>query len=85
MVVVGSPTTDLLQCERYFPNSDQNKAENLIARLQVTIDLVRGFLDSVEESRGRPTLVRNIFTSAGVSPEYSAIYLVSNDVNAVGF
>ena len=46
MVVVGSPTTDLLQCERYFPNSDQNKAENLIARLQVTIDLVRGFLDS---------------------------------------
>ena len=48
--------TDLLEfgdcllrdCERYFPNADRNMAENLIVRLQVTIDSVRGLLDSLD-------------------------------------
>ena len=56
MLVVGSPATDLLKsvdfllrdCERYFPNPDRNMAENLIVRLQVTIDSVRGLLDSLD-------------------------------------
>ena len=56
MVVVGSPTIDLLEsvdfllrdCERYFPNADRNMAENLIVRLQVTIDSVCGLLDSLD-------------------------------------
>ena len=46
VLVVGSPATDLLEsvdfllrdCELYFPNSDRRMAENLIVRLQVTID-----------------------------------------------
>ena len=56
VVVVGSPTTDLFEsvdcllrdCERYFPNADRNMAENLIVRLQVTIDSVCGLLDSLD-------------------------------------
>ena len=57
VVVVGSPTTDLLEsvnsllrdCERYFPNADRNMAQNLIVRLgQVTIDSVRGLLESLD-------------------------------------
>ena len=55
-MVVGSPTTDLLEsmdcllrdCERYFPNADRNMAENLIVPLQVMIDSVRGLLDSLD-------------------------------------
>ena len=37
------------------------------------------------KSRSRTTLVWNIFTSAGVSPEFNAIYLVSNNGNVIGF
>ena len=56
VLVVGSPATDLLEsvdfllrdCELYFPNSDRRMAEKLIVRLQVTIDSVRGFLDSLD-------------------------------------
>ena len=56
VVVIGSPATDLLEfvdfllrdCERYFPNADRKMAENVIVRLQVTIDLVRGLLDSLD-------------------------------------
>ena len=57
MVVVGSPTMDLLEsvdfllrdCECYnFPNADRNMAENLIVRLQVAIDSVCGLLDSLD-------------------------------------
>ena len=57
MVVVGSPTMDLLEisvdcllrdCEHYFPNADRNMAENLIVRLQVTIDSVCGLLYSLD-------------------------------------
>ena len=57
MVVVGSPTMDLLEisvdcllrdCEHYFPNADRNMVENLIVRLQVTIDSLRGLLDSLD-------------------------------------
>ena len=54
VVVVGCPTTNFLEfvdCllkdpEHYFPNANRNMAGNLIVRLQVTIDSVRGFLDS---------------------------------------
>ena len=46
VVVVGTPTTPLLEsvdclfrdCERYFPNADRNITQNMIVRLQVTID-----------------------------------------------
>ena len=55
MVVVGSPTTDLLECERYFLNANQNTAENLIVRLQVTIDSVRGLLDSLDRGEAGNT------------------------------
>ena len=56
MVVVGFPTTDLLESvdcllrdsERYFPNADRNMAQNLIVQLQVTIDSVRGLLDFLD-------------------------------------
>ena len=56
MVVVGTPTTNLLEfvdcllrdCERYFPNAGRNIAQNLIVRLQVTIDSVRGLLDCLD-------------------------------------
>ena len=53
VVVVGSPTTDLLESVDcllrdwvgyftcYFTNADRNMAENLIVRLEVTIDSVR--------------------------------------------
>ena len=59
-MVVGSPTTDLLEtvdclltdCEFYLPNADRNITENLIVRLQVTIDSVRGLLNSLD--RGEP-------------------------------
>ena len=55
-LVVGSPASDLLEsvdfllrdCERYFPNTDRKMAEKLIARLQVTINSVRGLLDSLD-------------------------------------
>ena len=63
MVVVGCPTIDLLEsvdfllrdCERYFPNADQNMAENLIVWLQVTIDSVCGLLDSLDRSEAGNT------------------------------
>ena len=63
VVVVGSPTTDLLEsvdcllrdCERCFPNADRNMAENLIVRLQVTIDSVRGLLDSLDRGEAGNT------------------------------
>ena len=55
MVVVGSPKTDLLECERYFPNANQNKAEHLIVRLQVTIDSVRRLLDSLDRGEAGNT------------------------------
>ena len=62
-VAVGSPTTDLLEsvdcllrdCERYFLNTNQNMAENLIVRLQVTIDSVRGLLDSLDRGEAGDT------------------------------
>ena len=53
VVVVSSPTTDLLESVDcllrdcvghftcYFTNADRNMAENLIVRLEVTIDSVR--------------------------------------------
>ena len=63
MVVVGSRITDLLEsvdcllgdCVRYFPNADRNMAENLIVRLQVTIDSVRGLLDSLDRGEAGNT------------------------------
>ena len=63
VVVVGSPTTDLLEsmdcllrdCESCFPNADRNTAQNLIVRLQVTIDSVRGLLDSLDRDEARNT------------------------------
>ena len=131
VVVVGSPTTDLLEsmdcllrdCESCFPNADRNTAQNLIVRLQVTIDSVRGLLDSLDRGEARNTarilvLQRNLrnlrdlrnlarlfalsegcqrflmeveesadlgmkylYLSAGESPEFNAIYLVSNNGN----
>ena len=59
VVVVGYPTMDLLEavdshlgyCERYFSNADRSMAENLIVRLQVATDSVRGLLDSLHYSR----------------------------------
>ena len=62
-MLVGSPTTDLLEsvdclsrdCERYFPNADRNMAQNLIVRLQVTIDSVRGLLDSLDRGEAGNT------------------------------
>ena len=42
-------------CEHYFPNANRNKAENLIVRLQVSIDLVRGSLDSLDRSEAGNT------------------------------
>ena len=54
VVVIGSPATELesvdfflRDCERYFPNADRKMAENVIVRLQVTIDLVRELFDSL--------------------------------------
>ena len=63
MVVVGSPTMDLLEsvdcllrdCECYFPNADQNMVENLIVRLQVTMDSVCGLLDSLDQGEAGNT------------------------------
>ena len=57
------PTTDLVEsvdcllrdCERYFSNADRNMAENLIVRLQVTINSVRGLLDSLDLGEARNT------------------------------
>ena len=62
-MVVGSPTTDLLgsvdcllrDCERYFPNADRKMAQKLIVRLQVTIDSVRGLLDSLDRGEAGNT------------------------------
>ena len=54
VVVIGSPATELesvdfflRDCERYFANADRKMAENVIVRLQVTIDLVRELFDSL--------------------------------------
>ena len=63
MVVVGAPTMDLLEsvdcllrdCERYFPNADRNMAENSIVRLKVTINSVRGLLDSLDRGEAGNT------------------------------
>ena len=63
MVVVGPPTMDLLEsvdcllrdCECYFPNADRNMAENLIVRLQVTMDSVCGLLDSLDQGEAGNT------------------------------
>ena len=63
MVVVGSPTMDLLEsvdcllrdCECYFPNADWNMVENLIVRLQVTMDSVCGLLDSLDQGEAGNT------------------------------
>ena len=63
MVVVGSPTMDLLEsvdcllrdCECYFPNADRNMVENLIVRLQVTMDSVCGLLDSLDQGEAGNT------------------------------
>ena len=38
----------LRDCEHYFPNADRNMAENLLVPLQVTINSVRGLLDSLD-------------------------------------
>ena len=38
----------LRDCEHYFPSADRNVAENLIVPLQVTINSVRGLLDSLD-------------------------------------
>ena len=64
VVGFGSPTTDLLEsvdcllrdCERYFPNVNQNKTENLIVRLQVTMDSLRGLLDSLDRDEAGNTV-----------------------------
>ena len=63
VVVVGSPTMDLLEsvdcllrdCECYFPNADRNMAENLIVRLQITMDSVCGLLDSLDQGEAGNT------------------------------
>ena len=62
-LVQGFPTSNLLEsvdcllrdCERYFPNADQNMAENLIVRLEVAIDSVRGLLDALDPSEAENT------------------------------
>ena len=41
--------------ERYFPNADRNMAKNLIVRLEVAIDSVRGLLDSLDPSEAENT------------------------------
>ena len=56
VLVVGSPTKDLLEsvgcllrdCERYFPNAYRNMTQNIIVRLQVTIDSVLALLNSLD-------------------------------------
>lgn len=63
VVVVGFPITDLLEsvdcllrdCERYFPNAYRNMTDNLIVRLQVTIDSVRGLLNSLDRGEAGNT------------------------------
>lgn len=63
VAVVGFPTTDLLEfvdcllrdCERYFPNADRNMTDNLIVRLQVTIDSIRGLLNSLDRGEAGNT------------------------------
>ena len=62
-MVVGSPTTDLLEsvdcllrdCECYSPNADQNMAQNLIVQLQVTIDSVHGLLNDLDRGEAGNT------------------------------
>ena len=76
MVLVGSPTTDLLEsvdcllrdCERYFPNADRNMAQNLIVRLQVTIDSVRGLLDSLDRGEVANTARILVLQSMVIQP-----------------
>ena len=51
-----SLTTDLLEtvsrllidCSRFYPHADLNMAENLIVRLQVAVDSVRGLVESLD-------------------------------------
>ena len=51
-----SPTTELLEtvsrllidCLRFYPHADLNMAENLIVRLQVVVDSVRGLVESLD-------------------------------------
>ena len=47
VVLLESVGFHLRDCEHYNPNADRNMAENVIVRLQVIIDLVRGLLDSL--------------------------------------
>ena len=73
VVVVGFPMTDLLEsvdcllrdCERYFLSADRNLAEKLIVRLQVTIDSVRGLLDSLDRSEAGNTARTLVLKSLG--------------------
>ena len=74
VVFVGSPKTGLLEsvdcllrdCERYFPNADRAMAENLIVRLQVTIDSVRGLLNSLDRGEAGNTTRILVLESLGI-------------------
>ena len=58
----------LRDCERYFPNTNQNIAENLIVRLQVTIDSVRGLLDSLDRCEAGNTARILVLESLVIQP-----------------
>lgn len=81
-MVVGSPTTDLLEsvdcllrdCERYFPNADRNTAQYLIVQLQVMIDSVRGLLDSLDRGNAGNTARILVLQSSQIT----GMLLVSN-------
>ena len=76
VVVVSSPTTDLSEsvdcllrdCERYFPNADRNRAENLIERLQVTTDSDLGLLDSLDQGEAGNTERIRVLESLVLQP-----------------
>ena len=38
----------LIDCSRFYPHADLNMAENLIVRLQVAVDSVRGLVESLD-------------------------------------
>ena len=74
VVVVGTPTTELLEsvdcllrdCERYFPNADRNITQNIIVRLQVTID-------SCSKKPGNT--YTDLIKEVGVAGNYSIVHL----------
>ena len=91
MVLFGSPTTDLLESvdcllrdgERYFSNADRNMAEKLIVRLQVTIDSVRGLLDSLDLSEAGNTA--RILVLEGLVMQLRTLYIFALSRNCQRF